>query len=157
RELHGTVEYRHHSPQLVERRSTNYGIVWRWEDDYHEDDHERLGTWFLTNCHRQGRRPESVGDAYGNDQGVVMIWVFFSLGSKTDLWVEAASRPLLDCGPGIGLAHRGAIASSSWSADYDVNLSFDRVGWVWSLIPFRSSIGVISLFLDIMAEMPLAD
>ncbi|RWV94992.1 hypothetical protein GW17_00042424 [Ensete ventricosum] len=157
RELHGTVEYRHHSPQLVERRSTNYGIVWRWEDDYHEDDHERLGTWFLTNCHRQGRRPESVGDAYGNDQGVVMIWVFFSLGSKTDLWVEAASRPLLDCGPGIGLAHRGAIASSSWSADYDVNLSFDRVVWVWSLIPFRSSIGVISLFLDIMAEMPLAD
>ncbi|RZR72690.1 hypothetical protein BHM03_00015893 [Ensete ventricosum] len=96
-------------------------------------------------------------DAYGNDQGNVMIWVFFSLGSETDLWVRAAPRPLLDYGPGIGLARRGAISSRNRSTDYDVNLSFDWVIWARSPIPFWLPIGVVSLFLDIMAEVFLAD
>ncbi|RRT37860.1 hypothetical protein B296_00058933 [Ensete ventricosum] len=71
--------------------------------------------------------------------------------------VEAAPRPLLDYGPGIDLTCQGAISSRSRSTDYDVNLSFDWIGWVRSPIPFWSPGRVVSLFLDIMAEVSLED
>ncbi|RRT35020.1 hypothetical protein B296_00035875, partial [Ensete ventricosum] len=44
-----------------------------------------------------------------NDQGIVMIWVLFSLRSEIDFKVRAVPQPLLDCSPGIGFACRGVV------------------------------------------------
>ncbi|RRT54900.1 hypothetical protein B296_00048816 [Ensete ventricosum] len=56
-----------------------------------------------------------------------MIWVFFPLGLEADLRVKAAFWLLLNCGPDISLSRRGAVASSSWATDYNINLSSDRL------------------------------
>ncbi|RZR72258.1 hypothetical protein BHM03_00011813 [Ensete ventricosum] len=56
--------------------------------------------------------------------------------------------------PGMSLSHRRVVTSSSWSTDYDVNLSFDQLSSVRSLIPFWMPIRVVSLFSDVIAEVP---
>ncbi|RRT71386.1 hypothetical protein B296_00019681 [Ensete ventricosum] len=68
-----------------------------------------------------------------------------------------APRPLLDCGPSIGLACRGAVSTRDWSADYDVNLSFNWVGQARLSVSLRSPVGVVSSPLDIMIEVSLGD
>ncbi|RRT74107.1 hypothetical protein B296_00032689 [Ensete ventricosum] len=86
-----------------------------------------------------------------------MIQVLFSLRLEADFGIGEAPRPLLDYGPSIGLAHRGAVSTRSRSIDYDINLSFDWVGWVRLSVSLQSPVGVVSSPLDIMIEVSLAD
>ncbi|RWW19736.1 hypothetical protein GW17_00016183, partial [Ensete ventricosum] len=98
-----------------------------------------------------------VGDVYSDDQGDVMIWILFSLRLEADFGVRTMPRPLLDCGPSIGLACRSAVSTRDWSADYDVDISFNWVSQACVSVSLRSPVGVVSSPLDIMIEVSLAD
>ncbi|RRT32042.1 hypothetical protein B296_00056209 [Ensete ventricosum] len=67
------------------------------------------------------------------------------------------SPPLLDRGPSISFTHRGAVPTHREFADYDVDLSFDRVGRARLAISLRPPVWVVHSPLDIMTKVSLAD
>ncbi|RWW67722.1 hypothetical protein BHE74_00024811 [Ensete ventricosum] len=79
-----------------------------------------------------------------------MIRILFSLRLETDFGVRTTPQPLLDCGPSISLACRGAASTRSWSTDYNIDLSFDWVGWACLSVSLRSPVGVVPAFLGVV-------
>ncbi|RZR88538.1 hypothetical protein BHM03_00016141 [Ensete ventricosum] len=66
-------------------------------------------------------------------------------------------QPLLDRGPSISFTCRGAVPTRREFADYDVDLSFDRVGRARLAISFRPPVWVVHSPLDIMTKVSLVD
>ncbi|RWW85159.1 hypothetical protein BHE74_00006189 [Ensete ventricosum] len=66
-------------------------------------------------------------------------------------------QPLLDRGPSISFTHRGAVPTRREFADYDVDLSFNRVGRARLAISLRPPVWVVHSPLDIMTKVSLVD
>ncbi|RWW64590.1 hypothetical protein BHE74_00028163 [Ensete ventricosum] len=86
-----------------------------------------------------------------------MIRVLLSFWLETDLGVGATPRHLLDRGPSVGLTCRGAVSTRRGSTDYDVDLTFDRVGKALWMISLQPPVWMVHSPLDIMTEVSLAD
>ncbi|RRT58540.1 hypothetical protein B296_00001351 [Ensete ventricosum] len=97
-----------------------------------------------------------VSNTGRDHQGIVVVRVF-ALGFEGESRIASWSGPLVNFHAGIGLPCRGANATHSWAAHYDVNVPFHRSlrteGWLVRLPYVSFEVAAVHKVLDLILQI----